>query len=266
MAVVVSVRRRHVVTLAASGRSRSPRRHDTGRAPRAGTPQAGAGVATGAQRQRSLDSYASQTGLALHSETECALTQRQVGALQPDVTPPSRTPRSAARPSSKRRCRCSRAGLRRHDDEGDRACRRRSPRRWSSSTSRARPHSTRRSSGGAARATRARAFAGMQPSTATLVHMVRCCSTTPSGEGEIGRAQLRHRLIVQSFLDDGEYARLVQAGSWSTSSAVLRACLEAAAAARATSAGRPAARRFWFAHHVAAVSPTGACRSAIAFP
>jgi hypothetical protein len=41
VAVVVSVRRRHVVTLAASGRIRSPRRHDAGRALRAGNASGG---------------------------------------------------------------------------------------------------------------------------------------------------------------------------------------------------------------------------------
>src|SRR5919199_3263174 len=97
--------------------------------------------------------------------------------------------------------------------------------------------------------------AAMQPSTATLVHMVRCLlDHSVLGEGdEDGEREMRHRLIVQSFLEDGEYARLAHGWIVEHIQPLVRACMEAAERAGDL---RPLASRspndFWFVHHVAA--------------
>lgn len=97
-------------------------------------------------------------------------------------------------------------------------------------------------------------FAAMQPSTATLVHMVRCLlDHSVLGEGDdAGEREMRHRLVVQSFLDDGEYARLVHGWIVEHIQPLVRTCMEAAERAGDL---RPGASRspddFWFVHHVA---------------
>jgi AcrR family transcriptional regulator len=98
-------------------------------------------------------------------------------------------------------------------------------------------------------------FAAMPPSTATLAHMIRCMlEHFVLGEhGDAGERELRHRLVVQSFLEDGEYARLVQGWVAERIQPLVRACMEAAELAGDL---RPGAARspddFWFVQHVAA--------------
>jgi TetR/AcrR family transcriptional regulator, transcriptional repressor of aconitase len=112
-------------------------------------------------------------------------------------------------------------------------------------------------------------FAAMQPSTATLVHMVRCLlDHSVLGEGEdAGEREMRHRLVVQSFLDDGEYARLVHGWIVEHIQPLVRACMEAAERAGDL---RPGASRspddFWFVHHVAAGIAHGRLPERDAYP
>ena len=98
-------------------------------------------------------------------------------------------------------------------------------------------------------------FAAMTPSTATLVHMIRCMlgHFVLDEHGEAGERELRHRLVVQSFLEDGEFARLVHGWIVEHIQPLVRACMEAAERAGDL---RPGVSRspndFWFVQHVAA--------------
>jgi AcrR family transcriptional regulator len=112
-------------------------------------------------------------------------------------------------------------------------------------------------------------FAAMPPSTATLVHMVRCLlDHSVLGEGDdAGERELRHRLVVQSFLEDGEFARLVHGWIVERIQPLVRACIEAAERAGDL---RPGASRspndFWFVHHVAACIAYGRLPERGVFP
>jgi AcrR family transcriptional regulator len=99
-------------------------------------------------------------------------------------------------------------------------------------------------------------LATLQPSTATLVCMVRFMVRRFLLGGEAERAELdpRLRLLLHSFLEDGDYAR---EGFETVSDRVVplfEASLRAAITAGDAIPRRGApANRFWFAHHVAAM-------------
>jgi AcrR family transcriptional regulator len=98
-------------------------------------------------------------------------------------------------------------------------------------------------------------LAALEPSTATLVHM-----TTFMVRyfllGGADRAELdtRLRLVLHSFLEDGEYARELFDTIFERVNPLFVASIEAAAAAGDL---RPepivSANRFWFGHHVVAM-------------
>jgi AcrR family transcriptional regulator len=93
---------------------------------------------------------------------------------------------------------------------------------------------------------------GLQPSTETLVVLIRCMvrhfqgvSAAPDQE----EAQ-RLRLMVTSHLDDGEFARLIYEKIGSLLGPVFTTSLERAAeAGEAVPIGTEPMNLFWFAHH-----------------
>jgi AcrR family transcriptional regulator len=99
-------------------------------------------------------------------------------------------------------------------------------------------------------------LARLQPSTETLVCMVRFMVRRflLGGEAERAELDLRLRLVLHSFLEDGDYARELF-----ETVAERVVPLFAASVALATEAGdlvpqpAAAANRFWFAQHVAAM-------------
>jgi len=99
-------------------------------------------------------------------------------------------------------------------------------------------------------------LATLQPSTATLVHMVRFMVRRFLLAGDAERAELdpRLRLLFHSFLEDGDYARelfeTVSKGVVPLFEASLAAAI---ATGDATARGGAPANRFWFAQHVAAM-------------
>ncbi len=99
-------------------------------------------------------------------------------------------------------------------------------------------------------------LAALQPSTATLVHMVRFMVRRFLLAGELERAELdpRLRLLFHSFLEDGDYARELFETVSKAVVPLFEASLAAAIAAGDATArfGAPA-NRFWFAQHVAAM-------------
>src|SRR5436190_16990240 len=99
-------------------------------------------------------------------------------------------------------------------------------------------------------------LATLQPSTATLVCMVRFMVRRFLLGSEIERAELdsRLRLVLHSFLEDGVYARELYEAISDRVIPLFAASLEAAiAAGDVAPRGDPAANRFWFAQHVAAM-------------
>ena len=96
----------------------------------------------------------------------------------------------------------------------------------------------------------------LPPSTATLVHMTRMMVEhfVLGTLGDPGENELRHRLVANSFLEDGEYARLVSV--WVTTE-VLPQFEASLAAARAAGDLRPgidtSVNQFWFGEHVASM-------------
>ena len=97
----------------------------------------------------------------------------------------------------------------------------------------------------------------LQPSTATLVFMVRFMVRRflLGSESERAEIELRLRLVLHSFLEDGVYARELFETISDRVIPLFAASIEAAADAgdispRRTSA---AANQFWFAQHVAAM-------------
>src|SRR5712692_949409 len=99
-------------------------------------------------------------------------------------------------------------------------------------------------------------LATLQPSTATLVCMVRFMVRRFLLGDEAERAELdpRLRLLLHSFLEDGEYARLSFETVCGQVVPLFEASLDAAIAA-GDMGPRPdaAGNRFWFAQHVAAM-------------
>ena len=93
---------------------------------------------------------------------------------------------------------------------------------------------------------------GLEPSTETLVVLIRCMvrhfqgiSKAPDQE----EAQ-RLRLMVTSHLDDGEFARLIYEKIRNLIGPIFTASLErAVAAGDASPVGREPLNLFWFAHH-----------------
>jgi AcrR family transcriptional regulator len=114
-------------------------------------------------------------------------------------------------------------------------------------------------------------LAALEPSTTTLVRMIRYMVRyfLSAGEAERTARDLRLRLVLHSFLQDGEYARELFDTIVARVHPLFAASVEAAAAAGDLAAGAIAStNRFWFGHHVAAmmafvVLPGRAC---IAYP
>ena len=99
-------------------------------------------------------------------------------------------------------------------------------------------------------------LASLQPSTATLVFMVRFMVRRYLLGSEIERSELesRLRLVLHSFLEDGAYARELYETISDRVIPLFATSLEAAAAAGdIASQWGSAANRFWFAQHVAAM-------------
>jgi AcrR family transcriptional regulator len=110
-------------------------------------------------------------------------------------------------------------------------------------------------------------LAALEPSTFTLVrmvhHMVRYFLL--ANEADRAERDSRLRLVLHSFLEDGEYARELFETIFERVQPLFAASIEAAAAAGDLVFGPIAsANRFWFGHHVAAMMalvflPTRAC-------
>lgn len=99
-------------------------------------------------------------------------------------------------------------------------------------------------------------LATLQPSTATLVCMVRFMVRRFLLGSEAERAELdpRLRLLLHSFLEDGDYARELFETVSGRVVPLFEASLAAAIAAGDAAPRRGApANRFWFAQHVAAM-------------
>jgi AcrR family transcriptional regulator len=99
-------------------------------------------------------------------------------------------------------------------------------------------------------------LATLQPSTATLVFMVRFMVRRFLQGGEAERAELdpRLRLLLHSFLEDGDYARELSETVAGRVVPLFEASLVAAIAAGDAVSRRVApANSFWFAQHVAAM-------------
>jgi TetR/AcrR family transcriptional regulator, transcriptional repressor of aconitase len=99
-------------------------------------------------------------------------------------------------------------------------------------------------------------LAALEPSTITLVRMVHYmvrCFLLP-GEADRTERDSRLRLVLHSFLEDGEYARELFDTIFEQVHPLFAASVEAASAAGDLVAGQIAsANRFWFGHHVAAM-------------
>ncbi|MBO0735265.1 MAG: TetR/AcrR family transcriptional regulator [Alphaproteobacteria bacterium] len=98
--------------------------------------------------------------------------------------------------------------------------------------------------------------AALEPSTLTLVQMTRFMVRyfLLGVGGDRAELDTRLRLVVHSFLEDGEYARELCDRIFEQIHPPFEASLEAAAAAGDLKPGPMAsANRFWFGHHVAAM-------------
>ncbi len=100
----------------------------------------------------------------------------------------------------------------------------------------------------------------LEPSTCTLVKMtemlVRHVAQGALGDPE--RREMKDRLLLNSFLEDGEYARQIFA--WVMERVYPRFAASVAAAAAAGDLEPPAIdpqNAFWFGHHVAALTALG---------
>jgi AcrR family transcriptional regulator len=99
-------------------------------------------------------------------------------------------------------------------------------------------------------------LAALEPSTMTLVRMTRYMVRYFLLPGEVDRGErdCRLRLLLHSFLEDGEYARELFDTIFERVAPLFAASVEAATAAGDLAAGLVAAgNRFWFGHHVAAM-------------
>jgi AcrR family transcriptional regulator len=99
-------------------------------------------------------------------------------------------------------------------------------------------------------------LATLAPSTATLVHMIHYMVRyfLMPGEADRGERDCRLRLVLHSFLEDGDYARELFDTIFTRVEPLFAASVAAASAAgdlRACAAA--GANRFWFGHHVAAM-------------
>src|ERR1700739_5071853 len=96
----------------------------------------------------------------------------------------------------------------------------------------------------------------LEPSTATLVHMIHFMVRYFLLGAGVDRAELdtRLRLVLHSFLEDGEYARELFDRIFERVHPLFAASIEAATAAGDLKSGLIAsANRFWFGQHVAAM-------------
>jgi AcrR family transcriptional regulator len=99
-------------------------------------------------------------------------------------------------------------------------------------------------------------LATLQPSTATLVCMVRFMVRRfiLGNEAERGELDSRLRLVLHSFLEDGDYARQLFETVGDRVVPLFAASLAASVAAGdVADSGEAPANRFWFAQHVAAM-------------
>ena len=99
-------------------------------------------------------------------------------------------------------------------------------------------------------------LAALQPSTATLVTMTHFMVGYFLLGGEVDRAELdtRLRLVLHSFLEDGDYARELFDRIFERIHPLFAASIEAATAAGdLTPDVIDTANRFWFGHHIAAM-------------
>jgi TetR/AcrR family transcriptional regulator, transcriptional repressor of aconitase len=100
-------------------------------------------------------------------------------------------------------------------------------------------------------------LAALPPSTATLVHMIHfMVQYFLLGMAEIDRAELdsRLRLVLHSFLEDGEYARELFDRIFERVHPLFAASINAALLAGDLKPGPIAsANRFWFGQHIAAM-------------
>jgi TetR/AcrR family transcriptional regulator, transcriptional repressor of aconitase len=100
-------------------------------------------------------------------------------------------------------------------------------------------------------------LAALPPSTATLVHMIRfMVRYFLLGVPSVDRAELdsRLRLVLHSFLEDGEYARELFDRIFERVHPLFAASIEAATLAGDLKPGPIAsANRFWFGQHIAAM-------------
>jgi AcrR family transcriptional regulator len=106
-------------------------------------------------------------------------------------------------------------------------------------------------------------FSALEPSTSALIEIVHGMmrhfvlgesSPVPPGESASEDKDTRHRLMVNSFLEDGEYARLVFEWVVARIYPKIGECLSAAqAAGDLVEMPIPFENRFWFGQHVAAM-------------
>jgi TetR/AcrR family transcriptional regulator, transcriptional repressor of aconitase len=99
-------------------------------------------------------------------------------------------------------------------------------------------------------------LATLEPSTATLVHMTNFMVRYFLLGASVDRAELdvRLRLVLHSFLEDGEYARELFDRIFERVHPLFAASIEAATAAGDLKSGAIAsANRFWFGQHIAAM-------------
>jgi TetR/AcrR family transcriptional regulator, transcriptional repressor of aconitase len=112
-------------------------------------------------------------------------------------------------------------------------------------------------------------LASLEPSTLTLVRMTHYMVRyfLQAGEADRGEREWRLRLVLHSFLEDGEYARELFETIFGRVHPLFAASIAAAAAAGDLILGPIAsANGFWFGHHVAAMMafvflPARACLS-----
>jgi TetR/AcrR family transcriptional regulator, transcriptional repressor of aconitase len=114
-------------------------------------------------------------------------------------------------------------------------------------------------------------LAALEPSTATLVQMMHYMVRyfLLAGDADRSERDLRLRLVLHSFLEDGEYARELFDTIFARVHPLFAASLEAATATGDLAAGAIAsANRFWFGHHVATMLAFVALpgRACIAYP
>jgi len=99
-------------------------------------------------------------------------------------------------------------------------------------------------------------LAALEPSTTTLARMIHFMVRYFLLGGGIDRSELdsRLRLLLHSFLEDGDYARELFDHVFARVHPLFAACLDAASAAGDLNVDASAsANRFWLSHHVAAM-------------